>query len=75
MAKEKPKIAQKPRGKSTHQRDTHRGMRGWERNENPNLHHSDAMLVDGGDMRAVAAESVSAGREPDVRCCGRVGAE
>ena len=75
MAKEKPKIAQNPRVKSTHRRDTRRGMRGWGRNENPDLHHSDAMLSDGGDMRAVEAESVSAGREPDVRCCGRVGTE
>jgi hypothetical protein len=30
MAKEKPKIAQKPRVKSTHRRDTRRGMRGMQ---------------------------------------------
>ncbi len=44
-------------------------------NEVHHLSSVDAMLTDVGDMRAVEAESVSAGCEPDVRCCGRVGAE
>ena len=49
-------------------------MRGWKENENPDLHHPDVVRVDGGDMRAMAAKSLPAGREPEVIICFGCGA-
>ena len=65
----------KPKNPFTPRKATRPTTRGRKGNENPDLHHFDVVLVDGGNMRTAPVEPFPAGGQYDLCRHGWLGNE